>query len=162
LCCCGCPRRELQADLGRGGTLVFELKNEVIGRSIFCGVLEFSGEERGVAYLPLWIMHNLAVEDGSQVSFRLRSLPTISYLRLQPTDSSFTTVVADPKAALEAELCNFTAVTEGQELVVHHGDRAFSFHVLEIKPENALHAACLIGADVTLDFEAPPECECAF
>ena len=47
-------------------------------------------------------------------------------------------------------------MTEGQELVIHHGDRAFAFTVVELRPENSLRAACLTNADVTLDLDAPP------
>ena len=85
-------------------------------RRTHIGVLEFSGEQRNVAYLPLWIMRGLKVNDGDEVLFVSRSLPPVSYLRLQPTDNSFFTSVTDPKLALEDALRNFTAVTEGDLL----------------------------------------------
>ena len=85
-------------------------------RRTHIGVLEFSGEQRNVAYLPLWIMRGLRITDGDEVQFVSRSLPPVSFLRLQPTDNSFFTSVRDPKLALEDALRNFTAVTEGDML----------------------------------------------
>ena len=50
---------ELHSKVEAGEPLIFELHNEIVGKKIFCGVLEFSGEEHNCAYIPEWIMHNL-------------------------------------------------------------------------------------------------------
>ena len=132
---------------GEGAPLIFEVVNGAVGKRTHVGVLEFSGELHGVAYLPSWCMHNLAVEEGSECTFRLRSLPKVARLRLRPAEPAAwraLTAAGDAKALLEECLRSHTAVTEGDELVVHHADAAYGFHVLDVKPENASHAADLV------------------
>jgi hypothetical protein len=145
-----------------GAPLVFELTNESVGavkKRTHVGVLEFSGEEPNVAYLPAWVMHGLLVEDGSEVQFRLRSLPPIRSLRLRPTDAggAFLRAVSEPRLALEEALRSFTAVTEGDELVVHHNDIPYSFRIEEVLPANASKACSLFESDCELFFEAGTE-----
>ena len=40
--------------------MLFEIKNDFIGKVTHCGVLEFSAEE-GWCYMPFWMMQNLLV-----------------------------------------------------------------------------------------------------
>jgi ubiquitin fusion degradation protein 1 len=40
-----------------------------MGKKTYCGVLEFSAEE-GMCYLPIWMMNNLFLEEGSDVMLR--------------------------------------------------------------------------------------------
>lgn len=143
--------RDLQDELDGGGVLIFEVENSAVGKRTHCGVLEFSGDQHGVVYLPSWVMHNLMLEDGAEASLRLRTLPKLRYLRLRPADRSFLEAVADPKAVLEECLHSHTAVTEGDELVVHHADAAYGFHVIQARLENrsccpSLHALAVARA----------------
>lgn len=39
----------------------------------FCGVLEFSAEE-GMCILPLWMMNNLCLQEGSEIILRSMNL----------------------------------------------------------------------------------------
>ena len=78
--------RELSSVLD-GEPLVFEA--EAKSRRSHVGVLEFSGEEPGVAFFPSWLMASLRIKDADLVKLSLRSLPTVSYVRLIPRDASF-------------------------------------------------------------------------
>ena len=60
------------------------------------GVLEFSGRERDVAFLPLWVMRGLGVDEGAECSFAVRSLPPVTFLRLAARDARFFRAVAEP------------------------------------------------------------------
>lgn len=126
-----------------------------ITKRVHVGVLEFSGEQHNVVYMPSWLMHGLLCEEGTMLNFRLRSLPSITYLRLQPSDNSFVQSVSEPKLALEEALRSFTAVTLDQELVIPVHDVPYSFRVLEVRPENATKGASLVHADCELVFDVP-------
>ena len=110
---------ELHDILAAGQPLIFEVENDATGTKLHAGVLEFSGEQHGMAFAPGWMMHSLHCEDGSTVTVRIATLPQITGLRLRPRDPAFLSTVHDPRALLEETLRNFTAVTEGQTLVVH-------------------------------------------
>ena len=49
-----------------------------------CGVLEFSGEGKDVAFLPRWMMQALLAEEGDCIHFKLRKFKPVSYIKLQP------------------------------------------------------------------------------
>ena len=40
--------------------MLFELRNDAIGKKTHCGVMEFSAEE-GRCYMPFWMMQNMVV-----------------------------------------------------------------------------------------------------
>jgi ubiquitin fusion degradation protein 1 len=40
-----------------------------MGKKSYCGVLEFSAEE-GVCHLPVWMMDNLYLQEGSEIILR--------------------------------------------------------------------------------------------
>ena len=42
--------------------MLFELKNDSIGKRTHCGVMEFSAEE-GRCYMPFWMMQNMLVSN---------------------------------------------------------------------------------------------------
>ena len=50
---------ELHSKVASGDPLIFEMHNEAVGKKLFAGVLEFSGEEHNCVYVPGHIMHNL-------------------------------------------------------------------------------------------------------
>jgi hypothetical protein len=137
-----------------GNPLILEAVNTSNGKKTHVGVLEFSGDEHNVAYLPSWVMHNLGAEDGALVQFQLRQLPRLKFIRMRPSDGSFVASVTEPKLALEEALRSFTAVTEGDELVIHHNGAPFTFAVLEVKPMTGSKAANLINADCEIEFVA--------
>ena len=42
--------------------MLFELRNDALGKKTHCGVLEFSAEE-GRCYMPFWMMQNMLVRE---------------------------------------------------------------------------------------------------
>ena len=75
---------ELERLSTHGKPLILEAHNEKTGKKTHVGVLEFSGQEHNVAYLPAWMMHNLQIQDGGYLQFQARQLPTVKYLRMRP------------------------------------------------------------------------------
>lgn len=146
---------ELHDVMASGQPIIFEVENPATGGRLHLGVLEFSNEQHGTCYAPGWALHALHCEDGSNVTVRLATLPRITALRLRPADPSFLQTVHDPRATLEETLRVFTAVTEGQTLVVHAEGNAWEFMAHGIEPQNAARAACLVGADCSLILEDP-------
>ena len=49
--------------------MTFMISNPQMAKKSYCGVLEFSAEE-GMCHLPVWMMHNLFLEEGAEVILR--------------------------------------------------------------------------------------------
>ncbi len=99
------------------------MTNTAIGKKTHCGVLEFSSHDIGIAYMPMWMMHNLCVDDGASVRLRVKRLPSISFVQFQPQTHRFAEAVANPKAALEFALNSFTTLTLKDQLSIEYGMR---------------------------------------
>ena len=53
--------------------MTFMISNSQMGIKTFCGVLEFSAEE-GMCHIPIWMMNNLCIEEGSEIILRNMNL----------------------------------------------------------------------------------------
>ena len=53
--------------------MTFMISNSQMGMKSFCGVLEFSAEE-GMVHIPVWMMNNLCLEEGSEIILRNMNL----------------------------------------------------------------------------------------
>jgi len=53
--------------------MTFMVSNPDMQIKSFCGVLEFSAEE-GMCILPLWMMNNLCLQEGSEIILRSMNL----------------------------------------------------------------------------------------
>eukprot|EP00871_Galdieria_phlegrea_P004784 jgi/Galph1/5306/GphlegSOOS_G3988.1 len=129
--------------------MLFQLESAA-GRQTHCGVMEFVAEE-GFAYLPYWMMQNLAVSEGELIKIRNANLPKGTFVKLRPQSSEFL-AISDPKAVLEARLRNFSCLTQGDTIAIHYLNRNYFIDVLQVEPGNAVS---IIDADVNVDF-APP------
>jgi len=49
--------------------MIFMVSNPHMAKKTYCGVLEFSAEE-GACYIPIWMMNNLFLEEGSEIILR--------------------------------------------------------------------------------------------
>jgi ubiquitin fusion degradation protein 1 len=49
--------------------MTFMISNPQMAKKSYCGVLEFSAEE-GVCHLPVWMMDNLYLQEGSEIILR--------------------------------------------------------------------------------------------
>ena len=98
--------------------MTFMISNPQISKKSYCGVLEFSAEE-GMCHLPVWLMHNLFLEEGSEVILRNVNLNKGNFMKIQPHETAFIDL-PDPKAILERELTNYACIFKGDTISVSH------------------------------------------
>ncbi len=79
--------------------MLFMISNPQMGKKTYCGVLEFSADE-GLCHMPVWMMNNLFLEDGSEIILRNVNLKKGKQIILQPHETAFINL-ANPKAILE-------------------------------------------------------------
>jgi len=138
--------------------LIFQIRNDVVGRISHCGVLEFTAQDEA-AFLPNWMMENLLLSDGATITLTLTSLPKLTFVKLQPLQYAFTTI-PNPKAALEETLEKFTALTRGDTILTryHHDD--YLLQVTDVRPDDSTidpAAGCVIDTTVEVAFDPPVE-----
>ncbi|CAI4227127.1 unnamed protein product [Auanema sp. JU1783] len=130
--------------------MLFKVRNEATGLETHCGVLEFSAPE-GRAYLPNWMMHQLNLEEESNVKIEVANLRKATFAKLKPQSLDFLNI-SNPRAVLEVELRKFACLTKNDRISVLYADQNLEFLVQEVKPEDAV---CIIECDLNLDFDAP-------
>lgn len=130
--------------------MTFMISNPQISKKSYCGVLEFSADE-GVCHLPVWLMHNLFLEEGSDVILRNVNLKKGTFLKIQPHETAFIDL-GDPKAILERQLTNYACVFKGDTININHMGRDYLINIVECKPNDQI---CVIEADINVDFDAP-------
>mmetsp|Transcript_37563 Transcript_37563/g.94215 ORF Transcript_37563/g.94215 Transcript_37563/m.94215 type:complete len:203 (-) Transcript_37563:1275-1883(-) len=130
--------------------LMFELKSKFSGRITHCGVMEFIADE-GCAYIPYWMMQNLAICEGEKINFRYKHLEKGTFVKIQPQTYDFLDI-SNTKAVLEAKLRNFTCLTKSDTIAIEYNDMIYWLNVIEVKPGNAIS---IVETDVNVDFIAP-------
>jgi len=133
--------------------MLFQLESSA-GRITHCGVMEFIAEE-GFAYLPYWMMQNIAVSEGELIKIRNANLPKGTFVKLRPQSSEFL-AISDPKAVLEARLRNFSCLTQGDTIAIHYLNRIYWIDILQVQPGDAIS---IIDADVNVEFAPPADME---
>jgi len=142
--------------LGAPTPMLFEVSDLEGQRRTHGGVLEFVAPP-DVCYLPAWMLRQLHAEEGDVLRLQLRRLPKATFLRLQPSSVAFHRVF-NPRALLENGLRNFVAVTVGDCFSVEYGGRQYGLEVLEVQPGDA---ACIVDADVEVEFATAKDAEVA-
>jgi len=130
--------------------LMFQMKNDTSGRVSHCGVLEFIADE-GCAYLPYWMMQNLAATEGDKISFKYKHLDKGTFVRIQPQTFDFLDIT-NTKAVLELKLRSFTCLSKSDSIAINYNNKIYWLNVVEVKPGNAIS---IVEADVNVDFIAP-------
>jgi len=130
--------------------LMFELKSKFSGRITHSGVMEFIADE-GCAYLPYWMMQNLAICEGEKINFRYKNLEKGIFVKIQPQTYDFLDI-SNTKAVLESKLRNFTCLTKSDTLAIEYNEKIYWLNVVEVKPGNAIS---IVETDVNVDFIAP-------
>jgi len=130
--------------------MLFKIVNKNTSRTTHCGVLEFVADE-GKVYLPLWMMHNLVLEEGDLIQIESVSLPVGTFAKFQPLSPEFLDIT-NPKAVLENCLRTFACLTSGDVIAVKYNQRAYELCVLETQPGNAIS---IIECDMNVEFAAP-------
>lgn len=146
----GCQRA------GADGTLLFEICDRAGTRRTHGGVLEFTAPAQ-MCYVPAWMLRQLEVEEGGLLRIALRKLPKATFVKLRP-DSVALMRVYNPRALLESGLRGYVAVTEGDVFSVQYRGAAYQLEVVEVRPAEA---ACIIDADVEVEFATPKEAAAA-
>jgi len=127
-----------------------EYSNPPVGHGLIRSVLEFTAPE-GTCYLPYWMMSNLTLTEGKRIRVRNVSLPKATFVKFQPQSVDFLDIT-NPRAVLEYKLRSFSCVTVGDHLAFSYNDKKYYLEVKDVKPQDA---ACIIEADVNVDFDAP-------
>ncbi|XP_030755270.1 ubiquitin recognition factor in ER-associated degradation protein 1 isoform X2 [Sitophilus oryzae] len=130
--------------------MLFKLTNKTTSRVTHCGVLEFVADE-GKVYLPLWMMHNMTLEEGDLVQMESVSLPVGTFSKFQPLSPEFLDIT-NPKAVLENCLRSFACLTTGDVIAVQYNQKVYELCVLETKPGDAIS---IIECDMNVEFAAP-------
>ncbi|MBA0784808.1 hypothetical protein Gotri_028160 [Gossypium trilobum] len=128
--------------------LQFEIHNLSEGKFSHCGVLEFSGHEDGVVFLPDWMMENLQLKACDFVYMKNKKLEKGSYIKIQPHTSDFISI-PNPKAVLEENLRKFCCLTKGDTIIISHGSKRFYIDIVETKPDDAIS---IVDIDCNVDF----------
>lgn len=76
--------------------MTFMISNPQMNVKSYCGVLEFSAEE-GMCHIPVWMMENLCVEEGSEIILRNMNLKKGTFIKIRPHETKFIDL-ANPKA----------------------------------------------------------------
>lgn len=129
--------------------MTFMVSNAQMGLKTYCGVLEFSAPE-GVVYLPVWMMNNLCVEEGSDIILRNMNLKKGTFVSFRPHEIAFV-MLSDPKAILENELTHYSVLHKGDTISIQYGGREYLIDVVETKPDDQI---CCIETNIKVEFEA--------
>ena len=99
-------------------------------------------------------MHNLYLNDMDEVKlcFLDSDIHLAKKIVVQPHDSIFLTL-QDHKTLLEESLKEFSSLTVGTTISIHHNDAEFSLSVVEVNPSHQY--VSLIDTDVEVEFMPP-------
>ena len=128
------------------------ISNSQMGMKTFCGVLEFSAEE-GMCHIPVWMMNNLCVGEGSEIILRNMNLQKGTFIKIQPHETAFIDL-ANPKAILEQELTHYSVLHKGDTISINYGGRDYLIDITECKPDDQI---CCVETNIEVDFAAPKD-----
>eukprot|EP00462_Mataza_sp_D1_P019474 CAMPEP_0175130694 /NCGR_PEP_ID=MMETSP0087-20121206/6141_1 /TAXON_ID=136419 /ORGANISM="Unknown Unknown, Strain D1" /LENGTH=604 /DNA_ID=CAMNT_0016412925 /DNA_START=6 /DNA_END=1820 /DNA_ORIENTATION=- len=134
--------------------LVFEIRNKKRGVVSHCGVLEFSADENA-AYLPQWMMQNLALDEGDTLHFKLKqNILKATDLTFKPQSKDFFNLPT-PKETLEFALSKFTVLTENDEIQIPTGNSSQTLTVVTVKPKrtDVNPVVLLLQTTVKIEFD---------
>ena len=114
--------------------MTFMISNASMGLRSYCGVLEFSAEE-GMCHIPIWMMNNLCIEEGSEIILRNMNLQKGSYVKIQPHETAFIDL-SNPKAILEQELTHYSVLFKGDTINIQYGGRDYAIEIKECRPDD--------------------------
>jgi len=133
--------------------MLFSVYNAKTGRRTHCGVLEFVAEE-GLAHMPHWMMQNLGLAEGDQITIASSHMPVATFAKFEPQSVDFLQIT-NPKAVLENTLRSWSCLTEEDIISIPYNGKEYEFKVLEVKPKDPCKAVSIVECDLELDF-APP------
>ncbi|KNH09475.1 C-terminal kinesin/UFD1-like protein CDC48 co-factor [Perkinsela sp. CCAP 1560/4] len=127
-------------------------------KHIYCGVLEFTAQEN-TAVLPNWVFNFLEIPDLSEITIEKVVLRLGKYVKIRPLEETFL-LLHNPKAVLEYNLAQFSALTKGTVLEIYHNNKPYHIEICEIEAREETitfyaepEAICIIDVDVELEIE---------
>lgn len=123
-----------------------------MGIKTYCGVLEFSAEE-GMCHIPIWMMNNLCVEEGSEIILRNMNLQKGTFVKIKPHQTAFIDL-SNPKAILEQELTHYSVLHKGDTINIQYGGKDYAIDIVDTKPDDQI---CCVETNLDLEFEAPKD-----
>lgn len=130
--------------------LTFSLTNHARQKTTHCGVLEFVAPH-STAFLPYWMMKNLMLNEGDEITISYAQLPQCTYAKLRPSTADFLDLT-NPRIVLEKSLRKYACLTSGDTIAVTFGTHVYELGVVEVKPGPAVS---IIECDFQLDFDVP-------
>eukprot|EP00033_Pygsuia_biforma_P001139 GCRY01001296.1.p1 GENE.GCRY01001296.1~~GCRY01001296.1.p1 ORF type:complete len:334 (+),score=24.02 GCRY01001296.1:157-1158(+) len=130
--------------------MLFRLTNFELGRSMHCGVLEFTANE-GEVGLPFWMIENLFSDIGHIIQITNVSLPKGTFVKLQPHTSDFLDIT-NPKAVLEKTFRDYSCLTKDDVIKIEYNSKVYTLNILAVKPGDAVS---IFETNLEVDF-APP------
>ncbi|PKA61487.1 hypothetical protein AXF42_Ash014404 [Apostasia shenzhenica] len=115
------------------------------------GVLEFTSRE-GFVELPPHVWNNLFshdVVDVPLIEVRYVSIPKGTYAKLKPEGIGFSDI-PNHKAVLETALRKHATLSQGEVILVSHGELGYKLRVLELKPASSVS---VLETDIEVDIE---------
>lgn len=132
------------------GALVSEPTGQE-NRETHCGVLEFTAPE-GSVQLPPHVWSNLfpvSAPTNPLIEVQYVRLPKGVYAKLQPDGRGFSDI-PNHKAVLETCLRQHATLSQGDVVIVNHGELTFKLQVLELKPSSSVS---VLETDIEVDIE---------
>lgn len=133
--------------------LFFKVTNPQCQFGRVCAVHEFTATE-GLVNIPYFIMEDLGIQEGSEVTINYINPPKGSYVKLKPHKTEFINLT-NPKAILEKIMSNdYPVITKGETIVIDIKDlnKRFRIDIVETKPSEIIK---IINTDLNLDFDEP-------
>ncbi|KNB42020.1 ubiquitin fusion degradation protein [Blastocystis sp. subtype 4] len=126
--------------------LMFKIIHEM--NSTYCSVKEFSAE-RGMCYVPRWIMKKLGAMPGDLITIRNINLRKASFVKLRFRDPSFNNL-SNPRAILENKLKSFSVMARKDRIHIEHLGKEYIIDIVDCKPDVVVD---IVECDVEVDIE---------
>lgn len=134
--------------------IIFKLANKKTGKTSFCGVHTFDGEDNNVS-LPDWLMKQLDVYFGDkiQVSYVISPVATGKFAKFQSMTKFFLTI-PNPKSVLEEKLKNYACLTSNDVIHIYFNTYIHELKVCETQPSDVIS---IVECDLQVDFVMVPD-----
>uniref|UniRef100_A0A6C0D2Y6 Ubiquitin fusion degradation protein n=1 Tax=viral metagenome TaxID=1070528 RepID=A0A6C0D2Y6_9ZZZZ len=129
-----------------GDPLTFRITTDS-GKQYHSGVFEFSADEN-IALLPLWLLHELGLSEGSFVTIERVELTKATKVCILPkTEDIFR--CNDIKSALEIALKKFTCLTKDTTIKIRHESTDIFLYIHDVFPKPCVS---LFNTDCEVEF----------
>ena len=107
--------------------MLFKIENQRKERTSHTGVLEFIADE-GKVYLPGWMMRNLLLDEGDEITLTSTNLETATYAKFKSEQVEFLNIT-NPKAVLEKHLRTFACLSKHDVISIDYLGKAYELQI---------------------------------